>query len=461
MRGWLRRSARRTLHEFRTRLARFQLQQRRQAKTALLEDPVIRDAMAAHAAEHGMSDAQVRRRVETYITEIVPHFSILSYYKVGYNVAKALVNLLYKVSVDYQDEAALGRIPKKDVVVYLMNHRSNADYVVVAYILAYGVQVSYAVGEWARVWPLEYVFKSFGSYFIRRGFREPLYHAVLEEYVHLITRNGVTQGFFPEGRLSRDGRLGPPKLGLLDYVCRTALDPAFDRDIWFVPVAINFDRVLEDRALIRELVDERDRPRRLAQLWTVATYVGSNALRLVSGRLKRYGRAAVNFGTPVSLKEWLASAPGVLELPKERRLPELARLAALLMERIGAIVPVTPVPLAAAALLSFGQTVIPKQAVLERMEQLRDRLGAVNAKVVRGGARIREVWDRAWRMLRMRRLAVEDGDSLIVLPRGRPLLEFYANSIAHLLPIRGPRVPFHKTHETDTDLPALRRDKPR
>src|SRR2546426_1365337 len=88
------------------------------------------------------------------------------------------------------------------------------------------------------------------------------------------------------------------------------LDPGFDRDIWFVPVAINFDRVLEDRALIRELVDERDRPGRLAQLWTVMTYLGSNAVRLGTGRLKRYGRAAVNFGTPISLREWLASAPG-------------------------------------------------------------------------------------------------------------------------------------------------------
>src|SRR5438046_3140896 len=89
------------------------------------------------------------------------------------------------------------------------------------------------------------------------------------------------------------------------------------------------------------------------------------------------------------------------------------------MERIGAIIPVTPVPLAAAALLSFGQTMIPKAAVLDRMDQLRDRLGAVNAKVVRGGARIREVWDRAWRMLRMRRLVVEEGDSVVVLPRDR------------------------------------------
>jgi len=164
----------------------------------------------------------------------------------------------------------------------------------------------------------------------------------------------------------------------------------------------------------------------------------------------------VNFGTPLSLRAWLKTAPSdVLSLPREARLPELERLAREMLVRIGAIIPVTPVPLAAAALLSFGQTVIQKNALLERMDQLRDRLLEVNGKVVRGGARIAEVWDRAWRMLRMRRLVVADGDTLVVLPRGRPLLEFYANSIAHLVPIRGPRLPFHKAHEVDTNLPRL------
>jgi len=455
--GWLGRRAIRTIHEFHARLARHQLQHARVARAALAADPVVQAAVLRHVHEHGLTEAEVHRLVDRYVNEIVPQLNVLSYYKVGYNLAKIVLNLLYRVTVDYQNEAALERIPKQDVVVYMMNHRSNVDYVVVAYVLAYGAHVSYAVGEWARVWPLEYVFKSFGSYFIRRGFREPLYHAVLERYVHLITKNGVTQGFFPEGRLSRDGRLGPPKLGLLDYICRTVLDPDFDRDIWFVPVAINFDRVLEDRALIRELVDERDRPGRLPQLWTVATYVASNVLRLATGRLKRYGRAAVNFGAPLSLRQWLATTPGVLELPKEQRLAALQHLAALLMDRIGAIIPVTAVPLAAAALLSFEQTVIPRRAVLDRMDQMRDRLRDVNAKVIRGGARILDVWDRARRMLKMRRLVVEDGDSLVVLPGARPLLEFYANSIAHLLPIRGPRVPFHKTHDVDTALPRLRR----
>jgi len=455
--GWLGRRALRTIHEFRTRLARYHLQQRSVARAALAADPVVQAAAHRHARERGLAEVQVQARVAHYIDEIVPQLNVLSYYKIGYNLAKLVLNLLYRVTVDYQDERALEQIPKKDVVVYVMNHRSNVDYVVVAYILAYGAHVSYAVGEWARVWPLEYVFKSFGSYFVRRGFREPLYHAVLERYVHLITKHGVTQGFFPEGRLARDGRLGPPKLGLLDYVCRTLLDPEFTGDIWFVPVAINFDRVLEDRALIRELVDERDRPGRWWQFWTVVSYVASNLIRLVTGRLQRYGRAAANFGTPLSLKAWLAGAPpGLLELPKAQRLTALDGLARELMRRIGVIVPVTPVPLAAAALLSFEQTVIPKPALLQRMDQLRDRLHDVNAKVVRGDARIRDVWDRAWRMLRLRRLVVEDGDSLVVLPAGRPLLEFYANSIAHLVPVRGPRPPFHKSHEQETGLPRLR-----
>ena len=108
-----------------------------------------------------------------------------------------------------------------------MNHRSNADYVLVSYALAGQVAISYAVGEWARAFPLEHMFKAFGAYFVRRKYREPLYHAVLERYVQLITREGVTQGIFLEGGLTRDGRLKSPKIGLLDYVLGIARDPAY------------------------------------------------------------------------------------------------------------------------------------------------------------------------------------------------------------------------------------------
>jgi glycerol-3-phosphate O-acyltransferase len=265
MRAW----GRNTLRQFQSRIAKYKLVSRRAIHDELILDPVVVTAMRAYMKEKKISELETRVRVEQYIDEILPFFNVLSYYKLGYNVSKILLNMLFKVSIEYDDQASLDRIPRDDVVVYLMNHRSNADYVVVAYVLAHGVAVSYAVGEWARIWPLETVFKSFGSYFIRRRYREPLYHAVLERYIQLITHHGVTQGIFLEGGLSRDGRFRPAKIGLLDYIVGTAREPEFGRDIWFVPVAINYDRTLEDRSLIRECLHEDLREGRMAQLVSV------------------------------------------------------------------------------------------------------------------------------------------------------------------------------------------------
>lgn len=461
MRRWFDRAVLRVVRQFRVRIDRYKLVSKRTLREELLRDPVVERAIREHCEQQGTSEMDARVRVEGYVEEIVPYFNVLTYYRFGYNVARVLVNLLYRVSSEYQDEAALNAIPRKDVVIYVMNHRSNADYVVVAYVLARQVSISYAVGEWARVWPLEYVFKSFGAYFVRRRFREKLYHTVLERYVKLITRNGVTQGIFLEGGLTRDGALRPPKLGLLDYMARTLTEPGFERDIWFVPVALNYDRVLEDRSLIMELLEPPVRLGRARQLGAVLNYLGSNLLRLVTGNLKRYGRAAVNFGTPLSLRSWLRDHPNVLTLPKAERLPRLELLANELMRRIGAVIPVTPVPLVAATLLSFDETVVAEADVLERLDEMRDHLIHSCAKLVRPERDPREILDRAWRTLRMRRLVVRQGGSYVVLPNQRPLLEYYANSVRHLLPVAERRPAMTPAGEPDLDLPRLRRQERR
>ena len=40
--------------------------------------------------------------------------------------------------------------------------------------------ISYAVGEWARIWPLQTLVRAMGAYFVRRDSRDPLYRKVLE-----------------------------------------------------------------------------------------------------------------------------------------------------------------------------------------------------------------------------------------------------------------------------------------
>jgi glycerol-3-phosphate O-acyltransferase len=434
--GWYaRRSGRRALLQFRGRIDRFKLASRKSVRERLLTDPAIADAVSTHALATAEPEAVTWKRVDEYVHEIVPFFNVVAYYRIGYRFSERVLNLFYKVSVEHEDDTALARLPRDSVLVYLMNHRSNADYVLVSYALAGQVAISYAVGEWARAFPLEHLFKAFGSYFVRRRYREPLYHAVLERYVQLITREGVTQGIFLEGGLTRDGLLKSPKIGLLDYVLGIAREPAYRSRMFVVPVAVNYDRVLEDRSLLRELASRegRGRPSRLKQLSEVARYLWWNAARLVMRRWKRYGRAAVTVGAPIPLEPWFTRNPDLFQLAKTERRARVQSLCDSVMSRIGELIPVTPVPLACAAIQSLDRDFIPRDVLLERMSEMRNALVELNGRVIRHERTIEETFDRAWRLLRMRRVLAEEGAGYVVLPRSRELVSYYANSIAHLL----------------------------
>ena len=414
------RALRELRRRFRPRIDRFRRRSAAGVRAELIDDPQVKDAVRAHVASTSESEAQAWARVHAYAREIVPSFSLVAYYRLGYLVARALIPLFYRLTVGYEAREALSAIPRSSTVVYLMNHRSNADYVVVAFVLSGEVAVSYAVGEWARVWPLETLFKSFGSYFVRRGYPEPLYHKVLERYVQLITRHGVTQGIFLEGGLSRDGRFRAPKLGLLDNLVRTKLEPGFDRPLTIIPVAINYDRVLEDRSLLRELQAPEQRLPRMEQIREVLGYLLKVSARFVLRRARRYGRACVNFGVPL-------------------RVERLKDLADEVMRRIAAVMPVTPVALASAALLRHEGATITRESWEGLLGLLRLTLKGTAARVVGQGRSNAEVLDRALVMLTMRHVVEPDGLAFRIDRSQEPLLRYYANSIEHLLePLAGP-----------------------
>ena len=437
--AWLDRTAARTVYRFRARVDRFKLTRKRVIVAELLGDPAIARAVAAHAVTHDTTPEAAWQKVRAYLDEIVPFFNILAYYRVGYVVSRSLLNSLYKVTVQYERPDPFRDLPKDAIVVYLMNHRSNADYVLVGYALAGEVAISYAVGEWARAFPLEYIFKTFGSYFVRRRYREPLYHAVLERYVQLITEKGVTQGIFPEGGLTRNGTLSPAKIGLLDYMLGVARNSALRTRMYIIPVGINYDRVLEDRSLLRELATASQgaqRPSRLTQAYEVFRYAAWNAVRIITRQWKRYGRAAVVIGEPWPVDHWLThlekQAVRLFDLERQTRLGHVQDYANSVMKKIGALIPVTAVPLACAALETFPTEVISRAQLLDRMKDLRDVLIEQGAHVIRSELDIAETFDRAYRMLRMRRIIARQGTGYVVLPHGRPLIAYYANSIRHL-----------------------------
>src|ERR1019366_6272532 len=117
------------------------------------------------------------------------------------------------------------------------------------------------------------------------------------------------------------------KIGLLDYALGVAREPGFAARMYVVPVGINFDRVLEDRSLLRELRATEGKPHsgRVTQLREVLGYAAWNTGRLLSRRWKRYGQAAVVIGEPVALDGWFRARErekrGLFTLSRTERLP--------------------------------------------------------------------------------------------------------------------------------------------
>src|SRR5438105_13007191 len=281
----LRRRARQYAEHHDVRVDLFKFGGKELVREELLNDRAIAHAMMA-AVDAGERSTDVRERVEEYIDEIVPAFSLTAYFQFGMKLARAAIRAVYRPLVVKPPP----QLPEDATAVFLINHRSNFDYVVVGWALARQVAISYAVGEWARIFPLDALFKAFGGFFVRRGFPDPLYHTVLRRYLQLITRRGVTQGIFPGGGLTRDGALRSPKVGLLDALLQLAAEPGFDRDLLFVPVGINYDRVLEDEALLSEKRG-REHPPSAAEklrgalrlLWIVPSRIALDLLRAALG----------------------------------------------------------------------------------------------------------------------------------------------------------------------------------
>ena len=413
VRWFFRKRAERALAQLNTRLDRpielFKLARRQDMIVRLVYDPRVMEAVADHAAETGVPGGVAFEEARLYAREIVPAFSATLYFGVATRLARWISRGLYRVRIGKVDPALNGQLDRKATVIFVMNHRSNMDYVLVTWLVANRSALSYAVGEWARIWPFSRMIRAMGAYFIRRGSRNTLYRRVLARYVQMATDEGTTQAFFPEGGLSLDGRVGPAKMGLLNYVVTGA---GRERDVLFVPVGLAYDRVLEDQVLVA--AGQAGERRFRAGVGAIVGFVARNLWRRLRGRFQGFGTAAAGFGPPVSLQGFRAAHP---DLSADA---QTAALGALLMAEIEKVVPVLAVPLVAAALQSQPAD---RTALADRLADLVAQLQARGAVLKLPPQGLAQTLDEGLRQLVGRGLV---GTDLRPKSDAAPVLAFYA-----------------------------------
>ncbi len=434
VRWYLRRRLNRTVDKLNNSL-QIKIRPLQRSKRQILIDQLMFDQqiitmIETQAQQENIPRDVLQQKVKSYAREIVPSFNAYLYYQVFYWLAKKVSRFIYRVRVAAVAPDKLQGIDPDATVVFVMNHRSNMDYVLISYLAAERVALSYAVGEWARIFPLEMLIRSMGAFFVRRGSKNPLYRKVLERYVYMATQSGVCQAVFLEGGLSRDGKLGEPKLGFLDYILRQ-YDWQTDRNVVFVPVGINYDRVLEDHNLLawdkkESRLSTRQHLGRLWQFMRTNLFAGSRQ------RWKRYGYASVNFGVPVSMRDYCeTNGLDFKHLSKEQRIPRVIELAESLMQSLRYVMPILPVPVISAVLIRAGTKSMTSLEIVSDCDALIDEMIEKGAAMKTEQKPRHRTLSNSLDLLIGRDFLIEQDDHYQVNPVHRPLIQYYANSIEH------------------------------
>ncbi len=337
------------------------LSHRRNLIDAMITSDALQEAIGDEARRLGQSAEAAEGRARKFAWEIASDFSY-PVVRAMELVLKGLWNRLYDAVVVHHGNELAKAAPGKGLV-YLPNHRSHIDYLLLSYFInAQGLAPPHIAAGANLNFPLVGpVLRRGGGFYLRRSFKgEPLYAAVFREYLHTMLAKGFPIAYFIEGGRSRSGRTLSPKGGLLGMTVESFMRE-HPRPLLLVPVYFSYEKLLEGRTLVAELEGQPKQRESLRELLGVARHLRRD-----------YGSVHVNFGEPLSLDAFLDDeAPGWQALQGEER-RDLARrltqpLGREMAQRINAAVVINPINLFAMAIVSSPRYAQDERALAQQI----------------------------------------------------------------------------------------------
>ncbi|MEE2903757.1 MAG: 1-acyl-sn-glycerol-3-phosphate acyltransferase [Myxococcota bacterium] len=255
------------------------------------------------------------------------------------------------ISVDRDGLKQVWHAARQGPIVLVPSHKSHVDYLVLSQVFFQDgmLPAHIAAGENLNMPLVGKFLQRCGAFFIRRRFRgDKLYALILSTYVRRLLKAGHAVEFFIEGGRSRTGKQLAPKMGMLSMCVEPVLDDSI-RDVWFVPVSISYEKVIEAKSYAKELGGGKKRKENLKSLVSARKFLRS-----------KYGRVYVDFDEPVSLRTFASSRgfslPRDAEVPTSEEKNARRKFIADLAEKIGhgidKVTRITSTSMAAAAVLS-------------------------------------------------------------------------------------------------------------
>lgn len=338
----------------------------------VLADPGVRSAMALRASGSRGSAEKAEREVEKIFREISSDMSS-TWLAVGAAAAGFVFKRLF-ASIEVHRLAEIAEDAKRHPIVLVPSHRSYFDFLILSWLFYenYLVPPHIAARDNMAFGPFGYLFRKMGAFYLRKSFDDPLYKEVFRAYVGYLVREGFTQEFFIEGGRSRTGKTLAPRLGMLSWDVDAFLESS-RRDLFFVPIAISYERLVEESGMVDELAGGEKTQESMLGLFRARKYLQ-----------RRFGSVHVSFGEPISLAGALGgqrerfealqrdriSTPEVRDAIDAHKREFVSTLGHSLVERIGWAMVANATSVAAVVLMGSPHRGVLRDEMVRGMQEV-------------------------------------------------------------------------------------------
>jgi glycerol-3-phosphate O-acyltransferase len=333
---------------------------------AVQDSPDFRREVGELATRLELPEAEVSQRAAADLHGLVASMSPVAVDLLS-GVLRPLHSRAWDVQVHFDAAGpdALHELNRRYALVFLPSHRSYADPLLLADVLAeHDFPRNHVLGgENLRFWPVGPLARRAGIVFIRRSFGDDeIYKLAVREYFAFLLAKRFNLEWYMEGGRSRTGKLRPPRYGLLANVAE-AVERGRAENVYLVPVSITYDQLREVSAMAAE---QRGAAKQGEGIGWLASYA--------KAQLSAIGTAQVRFAEPISLRQALESGadPGVpAPLDRDVRRLTLQKVAFEVAVGINRVTPVMATALVTLALLGVRDRALTLGQVRHVLEPVR------------------------------------------------------------------------------------------
>jgi glycerol-3-phosphate O-acyltransferase len=393
-------------------------------RSLVLDAPPMRRFAEDEAAAQKTSVAVIRKKMEREFDTVAANFSFSVIRFLSIAMRPIWTRVYSGYDIRPEDLERIRAAMREGTAVLAPCHKSHFDYLLLSWVLFWDdlIVPHIIAGINLAIWPVHYLLRGAGAFFIRRSFKDDRIHPrVFGRYLRELLLHGYTVEFFVEGGRTRSGKLMPPKLGVLDMVLEAAETAPPGHEITLLPIGISYEQVAEERSYQSELDGAKKKEENLGELIAARSVL-----------TRRYGRVYVRVGEPVKGSDVVRRLRGADEAGRREVLKATGER---LVHRIGQAIVVLPTNLVAMALVAHHRHGIRHtelMARLTRFHALMKQTGAEEAeKLERFESSVQGALDRFLREGRIRRLGTPEDRVWEIVPEHRVLLDFHKNQVLH------------------------------